>query len=1289
MQAIIPERLEPIKNIEFKAKQEWPVGEPIKKIQTRFATAEDMQLMILNIFVHDFGHDFNFYGYMSRILSNIKELERLGINISNQFIKKIVSQLPFGERKVFMYNDTKFKNVPDEASGASPSFTSYLTKKQAFNDSERRLERIIESRGGAQSIPGQDQLRTVSSILGKKYSYDDATIPSPSQTEGIALEERDASQDIAQGSEDESESLNEEFVVQVPSLNDLTKEQIRILTDGRYFELFANAADFLSMYETLKLYPVAFLGPNYYVDLIPESVDENEDAFYKYYTHFQIITAFYGLICYYDDFVAQKLYDNEKEVLVTTLFSNLLTILLASYLTAVNEKGTNYFLSEGSEDPLLILNSKEVMDMFNEFFIKYVSSSDEEFNNFKEAIMNQIQIEQDEGLEGGGIEDEGVEAIKAVGLPPLKPLDIDSRPKIVKEGVAELEEATSGFGPLKPLDFTKKILVKREYGIFHNNLLATITRGIFLKTGIWQKIFEVQIEEQGIIPDFTQDNISSITKEILEEKFTNKLLIAEILVVKHMLLEILPDFLHLAKDIDDKLRTFLEIYLSDCDKKIQGLPAPEENEEDVAVREEYQARPDDEIEPLEILEDEEEEPELEGAIYGGGKDGEEGSGGEEAGGEEAGGEEKVEEVIVVPLAKIVKERVQKLLTLEEIDAAYETNLEVVKKLKASKIPPIALTTGGTIDNMYDLLKMNTIMIARAVPLPVESSDGDEPPVPARVFSYPAPHKKFVLDNAASLTRNVNGFKLQEYHTLLDGLKITLPNASDFNAVKKKFIDAQKFFGLYKSLKRGVLCAGSSMMDAMDNCSLERGATEPKEIGTTNFELVFGEPSDPMYFSYGGAVLYYTGESNINVHIDFSLKTKLPGQVRIDEARVKVDELDVANSEDLKARIVYRTVINRVDELFKRVFKSSEMKATELTDEDLSVTTIRFSEAKKRRLIMIKKMKLLWSYLQFNPYSSEHINFNELLEATGLKNLGDFLQETQATLNWGGYVNSIEGMDPLVQSYIEEKGIEDRIIYRSVSEPDAIIPYDGNGNALRFGTEGDRPSAFRAIYILLFSVVGINLLSMASYLYSTRSIIVSRDQSELEVGVDASAEPGCFPFGKVIYVKRPANAEAFTISDPKQKPNPFTVPSKPKSKSKKSKKSAFTELSEEEINNLSLDERVEYNKKMSKNEEKMQQGEIEKIIQKDLKDQMDIGSLIPTLTTMHSIKQAARQVSSEAVNTAISLVTASGKGGKTQKHKKPIKKKTTTRNKNKTKKVKRGKKTIKRRKAAKKKHQKTR
>lgn len=81
----------------------------------------------------------------------------------------------------------------------------------------------------------------------------------------------------------------------------------------------------------------------------------------------------------------------------------------------------------------------------------------------------------------------------------------------------------------------------------------------------------------------------------------------------------------------------------------------------------------------------------------------------------------------------------------------------------------------------------------------------------------------------------------------------------------------------------------------------------------------------------------------------------------------------------------------------------------------------------------------------------------------------------------------------MQRFIRDKGIERSIIYRSVDKPNTVIPFDENGNALRFGTEGDRPSAFRAIYFLLFAVCGINLLSIAGYLYGKTSLIVTRNQ----------------------------------------------------------------------------------------------------------------------------------------------------------------------------------------------------
>jgi hypothetical protein len=616
----------------------------------------------------------------------------------------------------------------------------------------------------------------------------------------------------------------------------------------------------------------------------------------------------------------------------------------------------------------------------------------------------------------------------------------------------------------------------------------------------------------------------------------------------------------------------------------------------------------------------------------------------------------------------------------------------------------------------DLLKMNTGMIKRV------GSD----------FSYPAPKKRFILDNASKLNRNVNGLKLFHGKDALDNLQ----GDADYKELLKKFGMAQKFFGLYKTLKRGVVCAGSSMLDAMDNCSLEKGATEPKEVGTTNFEFVFDNPDTGKHFSYGGVVLFYkgtnknTGEENINVHIDFSLKTKLTGEDPDDVAHVVVDELDVADSEDLKARIVYKSIIKEVNSLFKCAFKFEEIEVPDsgFVDPELK---------RQMRELAIRKMRSLWSFLQYNPYSQTNPVFNRLLSKTGVKNLGDFLQESQGTIKWGGYVNTIEGMDEAVKEFIRTKNIdENSIIYRSVSKREAIIPYDENGDALRLAVEGDRPSAFRAIYFVLFALTngfneGINSMTIAGYLQLTRSILVSRNQPfitvipppipPLLIGVpsrspsdeerDVSRSPSpvlaaeaaaadeesglprreksldsltfapCpIPNGKVIYVNSEAkniNIKAVEIKDPQiKKPKTLEELEKKlktvsKSKSTKSKSSeSIPPLTEEEIT--------------------MEKLRIKKDLE-ELENQINIGSSIPRFSELKDIECNRADLREEAAHDDSISLAALGisRGGKTRKHKKLLKKKANTRNKNKTKKAKKSKRTIKRRKAVQKKNRKTR
>ena len=578
-------------------------------------------------------------------------------------------------------------------------------------------------------------------------------------------------------------------------------------------------------------------------------------------------------------------------------------------------------------------------------------------------------------------------------------------------------------------------------------------------------------------------------------------------------------------------------------------------------------------------------------------------------------------------------------------------------------------------------------------------------------------KPFILDNASTLTRNINGLKLFHETYALEDLKKKVTE-EEYSLLLKKFRAAQKFFGLYKTLKRGVVCAGSSMLDAMDNCSLDKGATEPKEVGTTNFEFVFDDPLNGKHFSYGGVVLFYKGknkdgEENINVHIDFSLKTKLSDDQRDDVAHVVVDELDVADSEDLKARVVYKSVIKEVNKLFKDAFTFEEVPVPE--GEQLDPELI-----KKNRELSIKKMRYLWSFLQYNPYSQTNPVFNKLLGKTSIKNLGDFLQETQGTIKWGGYVNTIDGMDDAVKEFIREKGIdiEKDIIWRSVSKKNAIIPYDENGDALRLAVEGDRPSAFRAIYFVLFALTkssteGINSMTIAGYLNGLRSILVSRNLPYIDVipppippelvGSEPLEEekekeeeekdeevlvveeskmpeepspltleslqliPSPIPYGKVIYVNSEAkniNVKATIIKDPQIK-RPKTIEELEKKLTEvkpKTKKPQGSPLSGEKLESERL--------KIKRD-------------RKDLISQVTFGNAIKKLSTFKE------ELDEAAKNAEVFASMPFPEGGKTRKHKKPLKKKTNTRNKNKTKKAKKSKKTIKRRKAVQKKNRKTR
>ena len=216
----------------------------------------------------------------------------------------------------------------------------FLTKEQIEKEKMGKLE------GGRIRPEDPPLLRT------ENLEYEDKKLEKLGELGELGEIEEPKGEEKVEEIEDLGLGIAEESV-DIPSLSPLTVDISGYIKDR------ANDPDSLAMLSTLKLYITSYLGPNYYTNLIPESVDPKTEAFYKYYMHYSVITTFYGLICHYDNIVEEKLVDERLRNL-TSMFSDLLLILLASYLEFVNRTGEDYFSREDALDPLSILDSNQV-----------------------------------------------------------------------------------------------------------------------------------------------------------------------------------------------------------------------------------------------------------------------------------------------------------------------------------------------------------------------------------------------------------------------------------------------------------------------------------------------------------------------------------------------------------------------------------------------------------------------------------------------------------------------------------------------------------------------------------------------------------------------------------------------------------------------------------------------------------------------------------------------------------------------------------------------------------------
>lgn len=1118
-----------ITKVEFGSKQIF--NKEVDKISVRFEREEDMLTMCLSTFIHDFAHDFNFFSMHQRILKKNQPLfHSMGISIGNGILKKYI--LPeFVDREVIMYDDSKFKDIADEQE------TVFTKNKKNFHEMMRGYETNIMTGGAVLPFDVQPEISFSSDIKNLKGEEEDVVQP-------IQLKK-----DLLFATSVETKDI--EDYLEEPLTKTITNKSIYI----QALKQLTNDADFLTFFSSLTTYVANYLDCNGlhkdFKDFLVE-IDGNKDALYNLMTFNAIVTTLEYIS---DDFrrapMDNETYDDEP-IEVVKEYAYLFSLLSMSFQKVSNKKNNRFI-----KDSLEIFNSKEVLQQFIIYYVAYLSCENyEEFLSNKNNIQNKM----------GGDPEETKEETVEIEIPP-----------------------------------TNVVYLTERIAATHNNLLTTITRGIFIKLGIWDTICKFKgIEREA----FSEDTINYITFDFLKQIYpvditveggnlNNELLITEIMILKQLLLELSPFKMYvMGAKIDDRLKDYMDAFYYANYNFADKEPNIEAVEQINKELDEYSSLVKD-ISEMEIqYYDQDDTP--------------------ESGSNLKGGDPTIDDIAVstndisasdvspmseqlafnlnadaaIPSGDGQLFEQQPMIMLPPVPimlsgfkSAYEVNMKIVDALINSKIPPIQFTgSNGSmqINNLYDLLKYNQALMARI------NADGN-----VSEFGVQAPKMKFIINNAARISSNINGMKLVLPKKLMDQIKVVIDkylevdengeltfldvNIDDaltelnkelddvingkegFEGIDEKkvllketidpdekieikdeiktierlyknpleneiylletlkglgskekmkeylielknnyenwFRKIQPFFGVYKSLNRGVFCPASSMMDAMDNCSLRHGTTEPKEVGTTNFELVY-EGGDKK-ISYGGTVLYYDQQypPQLNANVDFRLISIRDGIEDI--AVVNTNNIQVSESRELNARVAYRGVIEKLKLLFANTYKKDMMDTSDLiglTDDEI-----------KGR--MVDKWSKLWNAVQ---YTNSVDNFNSLLGATSIKTLGDFLQECQATLQWGGYVNTDASfMDTTKELIQANKGTDKEIvpIYRSVSEGGRIVPYDNNGNALRLGVQGDRPSGFRSIYILLNAVSGINEHCITGYMFTmsnqkpSRTLLVTRNLGE--------------------------------------------------------------------------------------------------------------------------------------------------------------------------------------------------
>jgi hypothetical protein len=1198
----------------------------VKKVVVPFKREEDMILLCLSNFLHDFVHDYNLSSMHKRVIKGDSYglLQSLNIGIKNPTFKIFQYESgSYGDPE--LYDDSKFEDVVSDSGAKSLSYLEY------FNDNrmEIPIQRGGKDVGAIRMKPEQVQ------IQGDAHEDDDSIIPIEDDSKKFKLKSNIALKNT-QTPTDGSGTYSEVLIYPL-NTTFTSNEKYHTLINN-----FLGNADFLGFHSSLNTFIVTYLGSHCgeespeFVSMLKPDMDSNSKEMKN-------LVMFNSILCSVDCIASdfKKFSLNPSEIAFEySFFSDIFALLRLAFVSVFNKTNSDLKI-----EPLTILNSSVVLQQFIIYYMLFLNCENvEEFN---------FTLQKQTG--GQGEDEEGDEEEDVAPQPPYVVLEDRVGPVEIR-GYPEQEPAAYYAKPER-----KIYLGSESIFITHNNLLTTLARGMFVKLGIWDAIFsgvDGYSKDDGSIYTFGYKELDMISYDKLMElypnnpwnkvkqgSFNNELLIMQILILKNLLMEMSPaKTLTFGAKIDDQLKNYLDVFYNHyfvIKGQKTSKPPPKINEDtlnnpdiDASIGSDTESM----FTGLEDNNEEEGELESDEEQFGGTGPGEIEmvefkkkptvvSDSEEEKDEEEQANEGEEETLsvepqiiasgpsVFPDSSIIDPGRPPAMPIvfKNLRKMYQNNIYTMQNLQSSRIPPINIPYGSdftTIYTLHELLTYNQTLMHRT---------GSQ-------YNIPAPAFKFVINNAANIAANINGSKLlytkrdrdeierivnevstiptdafpeelerinEECDTILskiaplemretalkalkrqNRIKIseynellqiqfdikTIKNTELIPCENKKYLiehvftfnneellkgekwlkdwkdnykiwfeQCQPLFGLYRNLARGTFCPTVSMMDAMFNCSLKYKATETKEVGTTYFELKYeSESRNPetnapdRLISFGGLVLNYNEEigniEQLNAKIDFDLVCIDAANGINDSANISTIGMQVAESHDLKASVVYKSIVNKIKQIYSETYFMT-------TEEDTAQASgVDLRNPSERSAFLRNKIERMWSNTQIYRIENGALrysptNFNQLLSATAIKTFGDFLQECLACMQWGGYVNSTDEFPERVKSFIRENGVEP--IYRSVSEPDKIIPYDEYGNALRLGIQGDRPSGFRSIYMLLNGDSGINQQAIGGYMFTSanqkpsRSLLVSRgsaDETNNNIRKDKLR-------GKLVYVTR--------------------------------------------------------------------------------------------------------------------------------------------------------------------------